>query len=29
VTTVVSFAVIGVTVGVAMLLSRRQKGHAG
>jgi hypothetical protein len=24
---VVSFAVIGVTVGVAMLLSRRQKGR--
>jgi putative spermidine/putrescine transport system permease protein len=28
VTTVVSFAVIGVTVGVAMLLSRRQKVRA-
>lgn len=29
VTTVVSFAVIGVTVGVAMLLGRQKKGRAG
>ena len=29
VTTVVSFAVIGVTVGLAMLLGRHKKGHTG